>query len=424
MSLIFYAGGECHEKYGVLVKRTSRPEEQAETFVRATVAKEVTPAGLLKSAASGKVRTTYLGANGSRVPYLLTEGARTNLCLQSEDLATTWTNGQTTESVNATTAPDGATTADKLVDDATAAAAHFISQNVTKAASALVYAYSHHVKAAEYSAGQIKLQGASGANNVTANFDLAAGTIDAAAAAGTWTVGESGIEALGDGWFRVWVTGTTGTSTTISPVLFMDDGTGLTYDGDGASGLLLWGAQLEQAAFPSSYIPTVGSSVARNADVLSYPFPFPPQAMTVYCKFTELGNSAALSALGLLHIGAAAGSDPRLEIEVTSGGKYRVQHDNGTTAVLSAQSTAPSIGDVVELRALLNADGSVQCNQSLNAGAEESPAASSANALGAAWSDTTLDIGHIAGTLVGFADIRAIKIARGIKTMAEMRAEG
>jgi hypothetical protein len=45
------------------------------------------------------------------------------------------------------------------------------------------------------------------------------------------------------------------------------------YQGDGTSGLYIWGVQVEQGSYATSYIPTQGSVVTRVADVCSQTVP-------------------------------------------------------------------------------------------------------------------------------------------------------
>jgi hypothetical protein len=144
--------------------------------------------------------------------------------------------------------------------------------------------------------------------------------------------------------------------------------------------------------------------------------------MTVYVKFVEAGTKDIVSG-GIFHIGgASAMGDPRFHVHSDGTGLYVVRHDNGVVARDVTAATGPSLNDLVELRAVLNADGSVFLGQSIASAAETVTAATASAALAAAWNDIRVYIGSRGSADQGSNSILEIKIAAGVKTMAEMRS--
>lgn len=236
------------------------------TFTGGNQSMYMGPAGLLVPSVTNTPRIEYDA--GGNCLGLLMEASRTNLCLQSQTFGTTWAVAAASISSNTTTAPDGTSTADTLVENS-ATAQHLTNQiGITSLVAATVYTASVFVKAAGRTRGRLIFVDSTQTDGVLVNFNLGTGVVTGAAALGAGTVTASGIQQCSDGWYRVWVSGAMNNAkTTGGPYVNLQDGAGAnSYLGDGASGLYVWGGQLEVGAFPSSYIPTTTGSVARTAD--------------------------------------------------------------------------------------------------------------------------------------------------------------
>lgn len=242
------------------------------TFTRASSATRVNSSGLIESVSSNVARFDYdpvtLACKG-----LLIEEARTNLLLRSEefDNNAAWSKSRSTVTANATTSPDGTVNADKLVEDTTATNTHRVYQQASKAASSLTRTFSVYLKASERTFSRITV--ADNIEGVTArvDIDLSAGTIGAATVSGgsTITSPSATISAAGSGWYRVTLTATfDATITSPGAFVFVCNALGgVSYTGDGSSGIFVWGAQWEDGSWATSYIPTTSATVTRAVDV-------------------------------------------------------------------------------------------------------------------------------------------------------------
>ena len=229
--------------------------------VRASNAYYYNSAGLLALNSSGTLRLDY----DSRLtggPGYLVEEARTNLVLQSQTLGTTWAATRASVSADATAAPDGTTTADKLVEDGTAANNHNLSQGYANFTSGTTYALSIYAKKAERERFLFQLPNSAFPANAEATFNLNTGVVASTGAGAS----SASIQALANGWYRCTVIAVCDATTSGSYVVYLDDGSSASYNGDGTSGAYFWGAQLEAGAFATSYIPTTTATVTRAAD--------------------------------------------------------------------------------------------------------------------------------------------------------------
>lgn len=226
------------------------------TFTRASTATRCNDKGLIETVASGAARIDYdqvtLACKG-----LLIEESRTNLLTYSEQFDNAaWTKSNCTVTANATTAPDGTVTADKLVEDS-ATTQKSIYQFATVSNGATCTA-SFYAKASTRT--QVSAVFYSGGTVYNAVFNLSNGTFITSTGTGSYTITE-----YDSGWYRISITAVAANVSSALQISIYNNA--MSYAGDGTSGLYIWGAQLEPGAFATSYVSTASAQVTRAADV-------------------------------------------------------------------------------------------------------------------------------------------------------------
>ncbi len=231
-----------------------------------TCATEINSSGLVALVAADVLRFQH-DVSGNPLGILL-EGARTNLALRSQEIDNaSWSKANVTIGANAVVAPDGTTTADGVIPAAATGQAN-IAHSVTVTATAATFSY--YVKNGTLGNNWLELQVIS-TGAWRGWFNPATGAKGSSFGSPT----SYNITAAGNGWYRIDLTATMGTtSATIAVVAVSGDGVHASVTGDGSSpAFYIWGAQAEQASSVRSHIPTAGSTVTRAADALEFDIP-------------------------------------------------------------------------------------------------------------------------------------------------------
>ena len=209
-----------------------------------------------------------MGNNVPRVDYtntcpeLLIEKESENIFTHSQTFDNAiWVKRNSTINSNAILAPDNTTTADKIQED-TSLDRHDVFQEFN-AVNGTTYTLSCFVKSAERTAFALSFGSGifTGANNAQAYFNLSNGTIISSLAENAF------IQPYSNGWYRI---GITSTATSSSLAYFVGGPSILNnfiYQGVLNNGLYIWGAQLEESDYATSYIPTTTTAQTRPKDV-------------------------------------------------------------------------------------------------------------------------------------------------------------
>jgi len=198
---------------------------------------------------------------------LLSEVEQTNLLLQSQTpnnvlpwgvLGVTHTTDQAD-----TYAPDGTSSASKLTEAPSGTNQAAVFQTLSWA-SGNTYTFTVYAKKGSESFIQLVFGFAAFGATGFANFDLNAGQLGTKGSATT-----SSMQSVTNGWYRCVATATAISTASANAGINIVDSASATRAANATlnSGTIyLWGAQLEAASTPSTYIPTTSAAVTRTAD--------------------------------------------------------------------------------------------------------------------------------------------------------------
>ena len=233
-------------------------------FSRSGKATRINSQGLIEEVSNGQSRLNYPMIDGKVVgcPHHILEPQRTNIVNYSEDFSNSyWTKSNTLITSNSVISPDGTLNADKFVEDFSNTA-HRLFANQIAVVSGSSYTFSLFAKYKNRQYLQLTFNGTQFNSTQFATFDLINGVVSG------FSSSVANIEKYKNGWYRLIFTATATVTSNTSAYIITSNVPNLrdpSYQGDGSS-VYIYGAQLEEGSYATSYIPTNGSSVTRNAE--------------------------------------------------------------------------------------------------------------------------------------------------------------
>jgi hypothetical protein len=235
--------------YKIFGSATASFDPDYQAFITATGITEPTQSAALETLVSD-LKSYGLWSKMKAIYPMVTD--RNNRFAQSEDFSQTWNPVSSSVSSNQTTAPNGTSTAD-LILDTVDTGEHYIYQTIdgtTGIVTGSEYVLSTYAKF--YNTPYIAFKTNTGAQ---AWFDVQTGVT------GSYTGSNATITNVGNGWYRcaLYFTSSVATGPYNQQIHLALADNDLTFAGTGTSGSYLWGAQFENGNLLGPYRKTEGS---------------------------------------------------------------------------------------------------------------------------------------------------------------------
>ena len=238
------------------------------TFTRGSVGTRINAQGLIENVASGQSRLDYPLIDGVQkgCPHHILEPARTNVVQYSKDFTQLSSQSNVTISLNQIISPEGSLNASSFIDNSASGVHRAFTVYSSSIASGQLVSHSIFAKAKEHKWFQLSTGG--NTNDQWANFDLENGIIGNSSSSANPI-----IENYGNGWYRCILFATTSANNaSLAGLVTLTNNLDATsrspsYSGSN-KGVYVFGLQIEQGSYATSYIPTNGESggVTRSAE--------------------------------------------------------------------------------------------------------------------------------------------------------------
>ena len=256
-------------------------------FSRDSSATVINKDGLIEEVGSGQPRVDYKDDSKGA---LLLEPSRTNLFTYSEEFSNAaWSKTNVTLVSDNGVSPDGTSNADLMYPNATDTNFTYTYHTVNNV-TVSQYTISAFVKSSGVNVAWLYIQSVGSVGLVY--FDLSDESIQVDNGSSNTLTAE--MTAVGNGWYKISCTNVTPIAITSGHGIGISDAKGSrSITKNGTNGVYIWGAQLEQGSYATSYIPTSGSTVTRVTDSCSQTVPSGVIGQTegvVYIDFLSVNN--------------------------------------------------------------------------------------------------------------------------------------
>ena len=250
----------------------------------------------------------------------LLEPISTNLILNSNIDNSIWSKVRSSVSTNEDAPTNNGSDGYLLTEDTSLATTHYVVENVTVVAGD-TYTISAFIKPNGRNWVQLSFE------SIGYSFDIENGVVGTSVG----TPLDYSINEVGNGFYRVSVTANAVDTVGRCQISILDADNSPIYDGDGVSGVYIYGVQLEELSYATSYIPTSGTTVTRAQESCVNATPtINSEEGVLYAEFNVFDSANTYK---IIELNDGSSGSNRVLIYVYGGSMYGFVKSSGATNI-------------------------------------------------------------------------------------------